>query len=162
MNYFYQKIKTPVGPLHLVSDERHLLTLAYEENWLLLKKYFLEMKQASSPVLEQVQTQLHAYFAGTLSRFQVPIRFAHGTEFQKKVWKSLAKIPYGETFSYQEHAQKLGMPTAIRAVANANGLNPISIILPCHRVIGKSGKLTGYVGGLEAKAFLLKTEGIET
>jgi methylated-DNA-[protein]-cysteine S-methyltransferase len=101
--------------------------------------------------------QLHAYFAGTLREFDLPL-VLRGTDFQERVWRQLASIPYGETTTYGSIAAQLGKPTASRAVGAANGQNPISIVLPCHRVIGQSGKLTGYAGGLDKKEKLLRFE----
>jgi methylated-DNA-[protein]-cysteine S-methyltransferase len=101
---------------------------------------------------------LAEYFAGTRNRFDLELDFT-GTEFQKKVWQALLTIPFGETRSYSQIAEQIGSPSAVRAVGAANGRNPISIIAPCHRVIGASGKLTGFAGGLEAKELLLTLEG---
>jgi len=95
-----------------------------------------------------------------LKKFTVKLDFATGTDFQKKVWQALLTIPFGETRSYAQIAEQIGHPTAVRAVGAANGRNPISIIAPCHRVIGSNGKLTGFAGGLEAKALLLGLEGV--
>ena len=103
-------------------------------------------------------TQLEEYFQGRRRTFDLPIQ-AEGTPFQRKVWKELQKIPYGETASYGEIAQRLGNPAAVRAVGRANGTNPVSLIIPCHRVIGANGTLTGYGGGLEVKRGLLQLEG---
>jgi methylated-DNA-[protein]-cysteine S-methyltransferase len=101
--------------------------------------------------------QLKDYFAGGLTRFDVPLELA-GTDFQRRVWSELQRIPYGETISYGELARRLGQPAAVRAVGLANGRNPIAIVVPCHRVIGADGSLTGYGGGLERKAWLLDHE----
>jgi methylated-DNA-[protein]-cysteine S-methyltransferase len=100
---------------------------------------------------------LHDYFAGKLKKFSLPLDFS-GTEFQKQVWRSLLTIPFGETRTYGQIARQIGRPKSVRAVGAASGKNPISIIAPCHRVIGSDGKLTGFAGGLEAKAFLLGLE----
>jgi methylated-DNA-[protein]-cysteine S-methyltransferase len=108
-------------------------------------------------VLLEAERQLNDYFAGKLRKFSLRFDFA-GTEFQKEVWRALAAIPFGETRSYGDIARQIGRPKAVRAVGAANGRNPISIIVPCHRVIGSNGKLTGFAGGLETKAFLLKAE----
>ncbi|MCF0244670.1 MAG: methylated-DNA--[protein]-cysteine S-methyltransferase [Bacteroidaceae bacterium] len=108
-------------------------------------------------VLSLAASQLDEYFAGRRTMFDVPVRFV-GTPFQKKVWQALTEIPFGETVSYRNLAERIGMPKAVRAVANANGANCLSIIVPCHRVIGSNSALTGYAGGLEAKDFLLKLE----
>ena len=108
-------------------------------------------------LLKQAKQQLNEYFAGSRREFDIPLLFV-GTDFQKRVWDELLRIPYGHTVSYGEMAQNIGMPSAVRAVANANGANAISIFAPCHRVIGSDGSLTGYGGGLEAKRFLLALE----
>jgi methylated-DNA-[protein]-cysteine S-methyltransferase len=112
------------------------------------------------PVLVETERQLNEYFAGTRTTFTMTLDFV-GTEFQKKVWQALVAIPFGETRSYADIAREIGNPKAVRAVGAANGKNPISIIAPCHRVIGSNGKLTGFAGGLEVKAFLLKIETVK-
>lgn len=117
----------------------------------------VEFEEGSSEVIEDAEMQLNEYFAGKRMKFDVPLTFT-GTEFQKKVWHELLKIPYGMTISYGELARKIGKPKAVRAVANANGANPISIFAPCHRVIGSDHSLTGYRGGLTTKRELLKIE----
>ena len=114
-------------------------------------------EEASSPVVEEAVRQLDEYFRKERTVFDVPLLFA-GSDFQKRVWRLLLDIPYGQTISYGEMARRLGMPTAVRAVANANGANAISIFAPCHRVIGSNRSLTGYGGGIEAKKFLLELE----
>jgi methylated-DNA-[protein]-cysteine S-methyltransferase len=106
---------------------------------------------------KEVKYQLDAYFAGELQDFDLPL-LPTGTRFQERVWQALAEIPYGETWSYGELARHIGKPKASRAVGAANGINPIPVIIPCHRVIGSSGKLTGFGGGLETKQYLLKLE----
>jgi len=114
--------------------------------------------QADSNVLNILTNQLDAYFAGELKSFTVPIN-PKGTPFRKQVWQALQTIPYGKTISYKQLAEKINHPKAVRAVGGANHNNPISLIIPCHRVIGASGKLVGYGGGLEVKEFLLRHEG---
>lgn len=116
-----------------------------------------EFVEGTSAVIDCAVTQLDEYFAGRRREFDVPMLFV-GTDFQTKVWECLLTIPYGETISYGEMARKIGMPNAVRAVANANGANSISIFAPCHRVIGSDHTLTGYGGGLAAKQYLLKLE----
>ncbi|WP_390960950.1 methylated-DNA--[protein]-cysteine S-methyltransferase [Photobacterium sanguinicancri] len=118
-----------------------------DPDWLLTQEPFIECCY-----------QLDAYFSGSLTRFTVPLA-PQGTEFQKQVWTALRSVPYGETCSYKAIAEAISNPKAVRAVGAANGKNPIAIIVPCHRVIGADGKLTGYAGGVEMKAFLLKLEG---
>ncbi len=111
----------------------------------------------ASPLLREAVRQVRDYFAGELKEFHLPLEMA-GTEFQKRVWNSLLEIPYGETRSYSQIAQAIGAPMAVRAVGAANGENPIAIVVPCHRVIGANGKLTGYGGGLDLKRRLLDME----
>ncbi len=115
------------------------------------------LKEGTSEVTCEAARQLDEYFAGARTEFSVPLLFA-GTDFQKAVWNELLNIPYGETISYGTMAARLGSPKAVRAVANANGANPLSIFAPCHRVIGSDGTLTGYGGGLPAKRALLEHE----
>jgi methylated-DNA-[protein]-cysteine S-methyltransferase len=111
------------------------------------------------PVLLQLRTELDEYFAGTRKSFNVKLA-PEGTEFQRAAWTALTKIPFGQTRSYGEQAASIGNPKAVRAIGAANGKNPIAIVVPCHRVIGANGTLTGYAGGLDKKEFLLKLEGI--
>jgi methylated-DNA-[protein]-cysteine S-methyltransferase len=118
-------------------------------------------RQDANPFLREAASQLLAYFAGNLRRFKLPLDL-QGTEFQKSVWRELQKIPYGETRSYAQIAAAIGTPTAVRAVGAANGANPVAIVVPCHRVIGSGGKLTGYGGGLPLKKRLLELEGAWT
>ncbi len=113
--------------------------------------------EGTSDVIGQAAQQLDEYFGGTRKEFSIPLLFV-GTDFQKAVWNELLKIPFGSTVSYGEMARRIGMPQAIRAVANANGANSLSLFAPCHRVIGSDGSLTGYGGGLPAKKFLLELE----
>ena len=115
----------------------------------------------SNPMLRALATQLQNYFAGDLRKFDLPLDF-QGTDFQKRVWRELETIPYGETRSYAQIAARIGAPTAVRAVGAANGANPIPIVVPCHRVIGSGGRLTGYGGGLPLKKRLLELEGAWT
>ncbi len=112
---------------------------------------------SGNPLLADAVRQLRAYFAGQLRDFELPLDLA-GTEFQKRVWLELTRIPYGETRSYQEMARAIGAPKAVRAVGAANGANPVAIVVPCHRVIGAGGKLVGYGGGLPLKRRLLSLE----
>jgi len=112
------------------------------------------------PVLQQVMTQLTEYFTGQRTQFDVPLDLAYGTAFQQSVWQALLKIPQGGTASYGEVGRRIGKPAAVRAVGAAVGRNPVSIIVPCHRVMGANGALTGYAGGLDRKTALLKLEGV--
>ena len=118
-----------------------------------------DFKEGTSEVIERTVCQLDDFFAGKRKEFDVPLLFV-GTDFQKTVWNELLKIPFGTTVSYGEMARRIGMPKAVRAVANANGANAISILAPCHRVIGSDHSLTGYGGGLDVKRALLELEGI--
>lgn len=117
-----------------------------------------EYAEGVSTVIEEAKGQLNAYFAGERTTFDLPLRMV-GTDFQQRVWKALLAVPYGTTLSYAALTVKVAEPTAIRAVASANGANALSIIVPCHRIIGSNGELTGYAGGLEVKRRLLKLEG---
>ncbi len=116
-----------------------------------------EYEEKESAITQEAARQLNEYFRHERKQFTVPLLFA-GTDFQKSVWQKLLEIPYGQTISYGEMAKRLGMPQSVRAVANANGANAISLFAPCHRVIGSDGSLTGFGGGIEAKRFLLEWE----
>ncbi|PYK56629.1 MAG: glycosyltransferase [Verrucomicrobia bacterium] len=155
--YSYRTMKSPVGRLKLVASERGLAAILWENDDPKRVRLAPLVEDNNHPVLLEAENQLNGYFAGKLKKFSLKFDFA-GTEFQKKVWRALAAIPFGETRSYGDIAKQIGRPKAVRAVGAANGRNPISIMLPCHRVIGSNGKLTGFAGGLETKAFLLKTE----
>lgn len=161
MAYFYRKMKSPLGPLHLVSDGKALLVLTFDVNWpetkAVLGESFGELVARPCSVLKETERQLCEYFKGERKRFDIPVRL-EGTEFQKKAWLALKSIPFGKTCSYQEQAMSIKKPKAVRAVGGANGKNPIAVILPCHRVIGKSGRLTGFTGGLSIKEYLLRHE----
>jgi methylated-DNA-[protein]-cysteine S-methyltransferase len=144
-------IDSPLGPLRLVADEG-ALTGVY-----LPSQTAPAARPGQTPVLARAAAQLAEYFAGARRDFDVPLA-PRGTGFQERVWRELARIPYGETRSYGELARAIGRPSASRAVGAANGKNPISILVPCHRVIAGSGALTGYAGGLDAKRWLLAHE----
>ena len=157
MKPLYTSIESPLGPLLIISDgesvtgvymDGHKDGAAIEMDW---------VRNDESAPLAEAARQLDAYFAGTLTQFDLPLSPA-GTEFQRKVWRELQEIGYGETVSYGEVARRIGSPNASRAVGLANGSNPISIVVPCHRVIGANGKLTGYGGGIARKAALLDFE----
>jgi methylated-DNA-[protein]-cysteine S-methyltransferase len=151
----FTRIESPLGPLTLVGDNDSLREInfaksdraaAADRDW-----------QDDSSAFNEIVRQLRAYFAGELESFNLPLA-PQGTSFQQRVWKELCEIPYGETISYGELARRIGNPNARRAVGLANGSNPIPIIIPCHRVIGSNGKLTGYGGGLPIKEKLLALE----
>ncbi|MCY9829150.1 methylated-DNA--[protein]-cysteine S-methyltransferase [Vibrio chagasii] len=148
---------SPLGTVTLQANEQGLLGVWFETHT--TKPEDLGTQEDSFPIFQSVKDQLDRYFAGEAVQFDVPIA-AKGTPFQQSVWHALTTIPYGETWSYAQLADAIGNPKAMRAVGLANGKNPVSVIVPCHRVIGKNGKLTGYAGGVERKQRLLAIEGI--
>ena len=157
MSYVYKTMSSPVGELKLVASDKGLTAILWENDDPKRVRLTDVTENKKHPVLMDVERQLKDYFSGKLKKFSLKLDF-NGTEFQKKVWKALLTIPFGETRSYAEIAKQIGSPKAVRAVGAANGKNPISIIAPCHRVIGANGKLTGFAGGLKAKALLLGLE----
>jgi methylated-DNA-[protein]-cysteine S-methyltransferase len=157
LHHFSKKIKSPVGTLTLVANDEALLAVLWEHEKPNRTKYREHVATSSHPVLDEAERQLKEYFSGARKTFEIKLAF-QGTDFQKKVWGALQQIPYGATASYSELARKIGSSKACRAVGAANGRNPLSIIVPCHRVIGRDGKLTGFAGGLENKAFLVRLE----
>ena len=159
-----KRIETPLGTMIACADENGISMLEFSERKSLNKeleeisKYFkANIIQGENPHFKTLEKELNDYFEGKIQEFTVPLSPV-GTDFQKKVWEVLRTIPYGTTLSYQQQADILGNPKAVRAVANANGLNKISIIIPCHRVIGSNGTLTGYGGGIWRKQKLLELE----
>ena len=153
----YNTIKTPMGGLMLVANASELIGLYFigcdhvpagQNQW---------TPDARHPILRQAKEQLEEYFAGKRTEFSLPLRFA-GTDFQERVWRQIALIPYGKTLSYADLARKAGKPRAIRAAGTNTGRNPLSIVIPCHRVVGKNGGVGGYAGGLERKRHLLELE----
>ncbi|GAA4430584.1 methylated-DNA--[protein]-cysteine S-methyltransferase [Actinokineospora soli] len=146
---------SPVGPLTLVATDGTLSGLYMTEQR--HRPADATFGDRDDTLLPAVKEQLAAYFAGELTDFDLPLHLG-GTPFQREVWRALTTIPYGETISYGELALRVGRPTASRAVGAANGRNPISVVVPCHRVIGSAGDLTGYGGGVERKRFLLDFE----
>jgi methylated-DNA-[protein]-cysteine S-methyltransferase len=155
--YYYSTVKSPLGELILVADDSALTGLyfagcdhipAAREHWTL---------KAQHPVLQRTSKQLQQYFAGKRTTFSIPLRLT-GTDFQKRVWAEIARIPYGKTVSYTHLAKRAGTPQAIRATGTTTGRNPVSVVIPCHRVVGKNGSMCGFAGGLERKRGLLKLE----
>ena len=142
-------IPSPIGDLTLVASDRGLCAVDWGST--------RAKRPLDNPVLRAAATQLDEYFAGTRRAFDLPLDL-RGTLFQNRTWSALAEIPYGTTVSYGEQARRLGVPRAARAVGAANGSNPLPIVLPCHRVIGADGALTGYGGGLDVKRWLLAHE----
>lgn len=157
MKLAMQYMDSPVGRLRLIANEKALVAVLWKNEQPKRIQLAELVVEPEHPVLLQVRQQLEEYFEGNRQRFDIPLDFA-GTEFQKLVWTELLKIPYGQTRSYGQIAQAIGRPKAMRAVGAANGRNPISIIAPCHRVIGASGALTGFAGGLDNKTILLNLE----
>ena len=163
VSYVHKKVKTPAGELKLIASQSGLAAILWENDKPERVKLPHGMEDDNDPILLEVERQLREYFAGTRTSFSLPLDFS-GTDFQKSVWQALLTIPYGETRSYRDIAKQVGNERAVRAVGAANGKNPISIIAPCHRVIGAAGQLTGFAGGLATKAMLLKleTQGLKT
>jgi methylated-DNA-[protein]-cysteine S-methyltransferase len=157
-SYVSKAMKSPVGTLTLVGSDRGLAAVLWPNEKPDRVKLGIVTEDKSHPVLVEAERQLTEYFAGKRKKFSLKLDFT-GTPFQTSVWRALLTIPFGETRSYGEIARQVGKPTAMRPVGAANGRNPISIIAPCHRVIGTNGKLTGFAGGLKTKAFLLDLEG---
>jgi methylated-DNA-[protein]-cysteine S-methyltransferase len=152
---FYSTFESPVGPLLLAGDSDALRLVSFESSKHAAPPQ-ADWKQDNAPFAEVIR-QLQAYFRGELRQFDVPLAL-EGTEFQLNVWNALRGIPYGETISYLQLAERIGNPRAVRAVGLANGGNPIPIIVPCHRVIGSDGSLTGFGGGISTKKKLLELE----
>jgi methylated-DNA-[protein]-cysteine S-methyltransferase len=157
MGLAYKMIESPIGRLKLVASEKSLVAILWQKDSPRRVRLNELVANDQHPVLIETERQLGEYFAGKRKAFSIPLDM-RGTRFQKDVWKALLAIPFGETRSYGQLATQLGNPRATRAIGAANGRNPVSIIVPCHRVIGSSGKLTGFAGGLEAKAHLLSLE----
>lgn len=151
-------LDSPVGKLVLVCDESHIHALIYKANWASMKRYFPLAKPGENSLSAKAAKQLAEYFSGKRKDFSLPLCWS-GTSFQENAWQVLCDIPYGKTISYELQAQKMKNPKAVRAVGTANGRNPISIFVPCHRVRGKNGSLAGYAGGVENKKYLLELEG---
>ncbi|RUO63553.1 methylated-DNA--[protein]-cysteine S-methyltransferase [Pseudidiomarina insulisalsae] len=142
-------IESPLGPLLIVSDGDAISRIEFCSAPL--------TKKASDIVLKRASAQLASYFAGTLEQFDLPLR-PQGTAFQQQVWQTLASIPFGSTTSYADIARSIANPKGVRAVGMANSKNPLAIVIPCHRVIGANGQLTGYAGGIDKKEWLLRHE----
>jgi methylated-DNA-[protein]-cysteine S-methyltransferase len=154
---FHKEMDSPVGKLRLVASAHALVAVLWEQERPNRVKLG-EMKfDPWYPVLIEAERQLTEYFSGARTDFNLPLE-PRGSEFQKKVWRALREIPFGETRSYLELAKAVGSAKAVRAVGAANGKNPLSIVVPCHRVVGANGSLTGFAGGLQAKAKLLALE----
>lgn len=144
-------INSPLGPIEILGDHSGVVSISF------LDSEETETSEIIPLELTEAVTQLNEYFAGNRMEFRLKLS-PQGTDFQKRVWDELQKIPFGKTLNYQQMANRLGNPKVIRAAASANGKNPISIVIPCHRVIGSDGSLTGYASGLHRKKWLLEHE----
>lgn len=160
----HAEFATPLGALRIAADARAVVLLEFADDGAgqasleaIARRRGYTLAAGFNPVVARLAEELEAYFEGALQCFGTPVSPV-GTDFQRRTWQALASIPYGETISYGEQARRIGRPTAVRAVAQANGANPIVIVLPCHRVIGADGTLTGYGGGLDRKRWLLAHE----
>jgi len=153
----FKTMPSPVGELTLVATDEGLVAVLWENDKPDRVKLGPLVEAPGHAVLLEAERQLNDYFAGKLRKFSLRFHF-DGTGFQREVWHALTTIPFGETRSYAQIATQIGRPKAVRAVGAANGRNPISIIVPCHRVVGSNGSLTGFAGGLEAKRLLLSLE----
>ena len=160
MQLSYLFLDSPVGRLQLVAHETALVAVIWENENPNRVRLAELIEDPQHPILLKTVQQLNEYFQGKRQKFDLPLDF-EGTEFQQKVWQALLTIPFGETRSYKQIAEQVGNVKAVRAVGAANGKNPISIIAPCHRVVGANGKLVGFAGGLENKNILLKIEKTE-
>ena len=153
-------IPTPIGPLHAIASDEGLCALDFDHRAASFAP-FDDARDGNHPMLHLTAHELGAYFSGESMAFTIRVDL-HGTDFQRRVWRALRTIPAGETRSYAAVARAIGSPDAVRAVGMANGANRIAIVVPCHRVIGSDGKLTGYGGGIERKRWLLEHEGALT
>ncbi len=149
---FYDHLASPIGLIEITASSTGVQSVYFVDK--------IENPDNSNQWSQQCKRELQAYFSAQLQHFSVPLD-QNGTDFQKQVWEALLTVEYGKTASYLEIAQKINNPKAIRAVGSANGKNPLSIIVPCHRIIGSNGTLTGYAGGLERKSWLLQHESPE-
>jgi len=159
MNTIVQE--SPVGLLTLTSDGERLVSIWFDDHQFPTRvdAQRAQGRGAEDSVLRRARKELDEYFSGKRQRFEVPLAARGGTNFQRSVWLALAAIPYGTTVTYGEIARRIGAPTSVRAVGGAVGANPLSIVVPCHRVIGANGTLTGFGGGLDRKKYLLGLEG---
>lgn len=157
MKFVFTEFQSPVGNLKLVASDKKLAAVLWENDNPKRVQLGVMVRDDENLVLVQTRQQLGQYFEGKLQQFTIPLCFI-GTDFQKCVWQTLLTIPFGETRSYGQIARQIGKPKAVRAVGAANGRNPISIITPCHRVIGSDGKLIGFAGGLDVKTYLIEIE----
>lgn len=159
--WVFKTMKSPIGTLTIIASDSGLKAIMFEGEAKNLKDVYLNIKSDNNHnLLKEAEKQLAEYFSKKRTSFDLPLD-PEGTEFQKKTWEILSKIPYGQTISYSEQAKLIGDVKKTRAVGMANSKNPLAIAIPCHRVIGKNGTLTGYAGGINKKKFLLNLEGVE-
>ena len=152
-----KEVDSPVGPLTLVATADRLVAVLWPDEREGRVTFSAAPVEGSNAVIEAAELQLAEYFAGARRNFDLPLEL-RGTDFQQEVWEALAEIPYGETSTYSKQAAAIGRPRAIRAVGSANGRNPLSIVLPCHRIVAANGGLAGFAGGLDTKRWLLDHE----
>ena len=157
MNLSYKLVNSPVGVLKIVASEKGLVAILWENDDPRRVRLGDLVEEPHHPLLVRTEKELREYFAGKRQTFSIPLEM-RGTRFQRQVWEFSLGIPFGETCTYGDIAKRLGNPAASRAVGGANRRNPISIVVPCHRVVGAAGNLTGFAGGLEVKTHLLKLE----
>ena len=155
---YVQPYKSPIGILYIVSEDKKICGVLFKEQWKIFQRHFDEVEEKETPLIKRAKQELEEYFSGERKQFTLPLELK-GTDFQVRVWSSLSDIPYGETRSYKDQAIQIRSPKASRAIGRAHGLNPLCVILPCHRIIGSNGGLTGYAGGIKAKKYLLRLEG---
>ncbi len=162
MTLAFDSFDSPIGPLTVAADDAAIRHILFPRNRHEARGRELWRHDPGQPLLQEARAQLLQYLHGERTAFELPLQ-PQGTPFQLRVWQALADIPFGQTWSYVQLARHIGQPTASRAVGAANGRNPLPLVLPCHRVIGSGGALTGFGGGVETKAFLLNLEsGLET
>lgn len=155
--YYVDSFESPVGCLHLVTDDHFVHVVAFDDNWPRLQKKYRPLLEGTNDLMKSLKEQLREYFSGTRVSFELPLCY-EGTPFQKQAWQALLQIPYGKTISYQEQAEMIRNPKAVRAVGGANGMNPLCLLIPCHRVIAKSGKLQGFAADIHIKKTLIELE----
>ncbi|QLK86447.1 methylated-DNA--[protein]-cysteine S-methyltransferase [Staphylococcus sp. 17KM0847] len=164
MTYYYQHIRTPLGLLTAIVNDDALVSLSFTDSkdyytsWHKLEQHSQLVQISTHPIINQIALELEAYFHGYCSKFKTPIDYVIGTPFQQRVWKALQTLSYGECVTYGDIAVAIGKPKSVRAVASAIGQNPLSIIIPCHRVLRKDGQLGGFNSGLNRKMRLLALE----
>lgn len=153
----FQCAEFPIGHVYIAANDKAVQVIGFAQNWDAKIKAFDDLREQSNAIIDETIGQLQQYFEGKRANFDLPLSL-NGTTFQQQAWQALQQIPYGETRSYSDQAEAIDNPNAVRAIGHANSLNPISIVVPCHRVIAKSGRLAGYAGGLENKQYLLEHE----